>query len=243
MQRQIGKYLLERKLGNGQFGDVYLALDSEESNKPYAMKVIQKSKVEVSPLLTRLFESEVSVMKSLKHPNLLHLYDLLETSNNYYMVTQFCDGGDLEQHVNKAKHLSVQEAVFFLKQILCGFVELHSKKIMHRDFKLANVFIHQGQAIIGDFGFAKAGESMTNTRLGTPYNMAPELLLEKKKPYSSKADIWAIGIAFYQMLFGKLPFPATTLAELEEMVSSCSGRNLAINPNFNIPEDIQWLLR
>ena len=77
---------------------------------------------------------------------------------------------------------------------------------MHRDFKLANVFIHQGQAIIGDFGFAKAGEGMTATRLGTPYNMAPELLLEKKKPYSSKADIWAIGIAFYQMLFGKRPF-------------------------------------
>ncbi len=241
-KRQVGKYQLDRELGQGQFGQVYLALDTEDNNKCYAMKVIQKEKLLCSPLLTRLFESEIKIMQVLKHPNLLHLYDILETSNNYYVVTQFCDGGDLETYLESKTFLEVPEAVYFLKQILCGFTELHLKKIMHRDFKLANVFLHQGMAIIGDFGFAKAGVEMTTTRLGTPFNMSPELLLNKNAPYTNKSDIWSIGVVFYQLIYGKLPFPALTLDELKDKVIRYSGSRLYFNENFDTSDEIKELL-
>lgn len=87
------------------------------------------------------------------------------------MVTQFCDSGDLEQLLEKKNKFSEPESVFYLKQIMSGFMELHRHKIMHRDFKLANIFLHQGNLIIGDFGFAKSGAEIATTKLGTPYNM------------------------------------------------------------------------
>ena len=111
------------------------------------------------------------------HPNILHLFEFLESTNNYYLVIQYCNNGDLEGHVSKQKdHLLEEErAVYFLKQIMSGFQCLHSNKIMHRDFKLANIFLNDDIVIIGDFGFAKSGFEMANTKLGTPLTMAPEL--------------------------------------------------------------------
>lgn len=106
-------------------------------------------------------------MSKIKHPNVLHLYEFLESSNTYYAVTQLCNGGDLEEKLQKEGEFSEPKAVFFLKQIMSGFVELHSQKVMHRDFKLANLFLHDGNVIIGDFGFAKAGVDMATTKLGT----------------------------------------------------------------------------
>ena len=124
------------------------------------------------------------------------------------------------------------------------FVELHELKIMHRDFKLANIFRNKGSLIIGDFGFSKAGQEMAKTRLGTPYNMAPEILFsEGDTPYTNITDIWSIGVVFFQLLFGSLPFPAFTLDELKIKVKQFSGVNLIFPTSPKISEQSKDLLK
>lgn len=113
-----------------------------------------------------------------------------------------------------------------------GFRELHSHKIMHRDFKLANIFLNDDNIVIGDFGFAKSGEDMASTKLGSPITMAPELLnATSNLRYTNKADLWSIGVCFYQMIFGKTPFEAVDLEDLKNLVKSKSGANLTFPSN------------
>lgn len=133
----------------------------------------------------------------------------------------------METHVKKNTCLGEEESVYFLKQIMNGFRELHANKIMHRDFKLANIFLHDDTVVIGDFGFAKSGADMASTKLGSPITMAPELLnATDVVRYTNKADLWSIGVCFFQMIFGKPPFNAKKLEELKNMVNTKSGKNL-----------------
>lgn len=112
-------------------------------------------------------------------------------------------------------------------QIMNGFKELHKHKIMHRDFKLANIFLNDDRIIIGDFGFAKSGVDMATTKLGSPITMAPELLNAGSiVRYTNKADLWSIGVCFFQCIFGRPPFNAQNLSELKKKVKNESGQNL-----------------
>ena len=143
------------------------------------------------------------MLKTCDNPHIIKLLALKKTPHNYYLMLEYCDGGDLLAKVKEEGPLSVETAIVFFCQILNGFQSLVNNKIMHRDFKLANILLHEGNVKIADFGFAKllAGEDFTNTMLGSPLNMAPEVLANSK--YGSKADIWSIGACIYEMLFGK----------------------------------------
>jgi serine/threonine protein kinase len=177
---------------------VYLGQDVENPKKKYAIKCIPKHKITQSALMTRLFKAEVHVMSIIDHPHVMHLYEFIESQNNFYLVIRFCNDGDLAEKIKDVTRLQEAEAILLLKQIMLGFFELHKHKIMHRDFKLANIFLHEGEAVIGDFGFAKSGAEMASTRLGTPYNMAPEILLSKgNTQYTNKTDLWSIGVVYY----------------------------------------------
>lgn len=123
-----------------------------------------------------------------------------------------------------------------------GFRELHKNKIMHRDVKLANLFLQNDNIVIGDFGFAKQGVEATQTRLGTPITMAPELLTTKVGSYTSKADLWSIGVCFYQMLFGKTPFDAKNYNDLKVLVKTKSGKNLKFPPNYPVSPECKDIL-
>ena len=132
----------------------------------------------------------------------------------------------MENYLKKYGNLSESEAVYFLMQIMNGFRELHKHQIMHRDVKLANMFLKEDTIVIGDFGFAKQGVETTKTRLGTPITMAPELLMSKESSYTNKADLWSIGVVFYQLLFGKNPFDSKNYQELKNKVRTQSGDRL-----------------
>lgn len=125
------------------------------------------------------------------------MYDIKKTSNNIYIILEYCNEGDLDQYLKKRKKFTEEEALDFLIQILNGFKTLVQNKIMHRDFKLANVMKHNGEVKIGDFGFSKllGDDEYTNTNLGSPLNMAPEIL--RGKQYNQKADIYSVGVTFY----------------------------------------------
>lgn len=87
----------------------------------------------------------------------MHLFQYMESSRNHYLVIKYCNNGDLEEYVNKHGSLPEGEAIYFLKQIMNGFKVLHENSIMHRDVKLANIFLNDDLVVIGDFGFAKMG--------------------------------------------------------------------------------------
>jgi len=163
--KKLGKYILIKEIGRGQFGTVYVA-QSEEDNQQYAVKCVQKSLIDGNTMLKRLLKTEVGVMNNINHQNIMHLFDFLESGNNYYLIMQYCNNGDLEQYMKNKnkKFFSEDESIYFLKQIMCGFMELHKHKIMHRDFKLANLFVNDDTIIIGDFGFAKSGFEMAQTK-------------------------------------------------------------------------------
>lgn len=240
----IGKYLLVQEIGQGQFGKVFKAIDTQDGNREYAVKVVSREKVQSTSHIYRLFQSEIQIMKRLDHPNLLRLVDFLETASNLYVVVQYCPDGDLEKWIQRFGRLQENEAVFFLKQIMSGFLFLHTNKIMHRDFKVANIFLDGKHLVIGDFGFAKAGVEMATTKLGTPYNMAPEIIFSTGKTfYNSKADLWSIGVVYYQMVCGVLPFLASDMSQLKQMIVQKSGRNLMYPPGIMLSQESLDLLR
>jgi serine/threonine protein kinase len=182
-------------------------------------------------------------MTKINHPNIVHLHEFLETGRNYYMILDLCDG-DLENHIEKEKFLSESEAIYFMKQIANGFRELNKWKIMHRDFKPANVMLLGDNIKIGDFGFAKMGVELASTGLGTPVTMAPELLNGKPgAKYSDKIDLWSIGVVFYMMLYGiQGPFTFKKYKDLQDAVQSQSGKNLKFGEQL-VSEEAKDLLR
>lgn len=240
--KKVGNYLLVSKLGEGQFGTVFKATH-QDTQEVFAVKTVLKSKINSNPKLRTLFDTEMAVMSKLEHPNILHLFEYLETANNYYLVLNYCNAGDLEHHVKKNDFLGERESIYFLMQIMNGFKELHKHKIMHRDFKLANIFLNDDNIIIGDFGFAKSGSDMATTKLGSPITMAPELLnATSYVKYNNKADLWSIGVCFFQMIFGQPPWACKSIADLQNKVKTQSGSKLPIPSNPPTSKECKELL-
>ncbi len=149
-----------------------------------------------------LLENEIKVLKTCDNRNIIKLYDIKKTANNFYLIMEFCNEGDLSVYLKKNRTLPEDQAIEYFVQIMNAFRTLTHNKIMHRDFKLANILLHDGEIKIADFGFSKllTNEEFTETMLGSPLNMAPEVLGGTQ--YNMKADIWSIGVVFYEMLFG-----------------------------------------
>jgi serine/threonine protein kinase len=117
--------------------------------------MIPKSLIEHDEYLMQGLQQEVQVMSKLKSPCIVSLYGVLETSNNYYIIQEYCDSGDLRGLLKKGKTLKEDKALLILKDILEGFVELLSHGVIHRDLKPENILIHNGKYKLADFGFAK----------------------------------------------------------------------------------------
>jgi serine/threonine protein kinase len=113
-KKKVGNYILLNMLGQGQFGQVYKACLENDRNQIYAIKCVAKSKLNENPMLNQLFQTEMSVMAQINHPNVMHLFEYMETQNNYYLVISYCNNGDLENYLKKHSYLSENEAVYFL---------------------------------------------------------------------------------------------------------------------------------
>lgn len=228
--KAIGNYVLESELGAGQFGKVFKAKD-KTTGTYYAVKRIDKRKINSNPLLPKLLSTEIKIMQEIEHPNVLHLFDYIESATHYYLVLTFCNQGDLEHYMKTRglKYFEEDEAIGLLQQVFNGFHELRKKKVLHRDFKLANIFMNDDVLVIGDFGLAKQGFDTGSTFLGTPQTMAPELLFQDFDTtliYDSKADIWSIGVVYYQLLFGDAPYSGVDQIALKRSMRERTGKNL-----------------
>ena len=143
-----------------------------------------------------------------------------KTPNNFYLILEYCNGGDLDAYVKKRKYLTEEEAIEMMCQLIHGFEHLYKHKILHRDLKLANILLNDGVVKIADFGFSKilGEEELAATMLGSPLNMAPEVL--QNQEYSNKADIYSLGVCYYWMLYGKYPFCYLGLHSMPAMWSN-----------------------
>ena len=166
-------------------------------------------------------------MQKLKHPNIVELYEVITTANNIYLIMEFCSGGDLKRYCSTHK-ITEEMAIKIVTQITKGFEEMVRFGIIHRDLKPANILVDRENFKICDFGFAKLfGEAgkMARTFVGTPIYMSPQVLNQKN--YTSKTDVWSLGVMLYELIFGKLPFSGFSEQDLY--------RNI-VNRGLQIPE-------
>ena len=197
-------------------------------------------------------KTEIKVMTKIKHKNIIHMYDAMQDSKTYFLVMDYCPGGDLLdfQLTQPQRRFSEAQAVFYLACIRDAFLCLKINQVMHRDIKLENLFIDQyGELKVGDFGFAKQGNE-SFTKLGSHNTMAPEIFFHinnKQKKYDHKCDLWSIGVVFHIMLFGKKPYfcgvRKSDKLDLDKMNQSLINFNAHQKAFDHISEDSAELIR
>jgi serine/threonine protein kinase len=205
-----------KKLGKGAYSKVYKGYIKDKSGTSESVpedKLVAIKKMNLEQLRAHDFlENEIDIMKRLNHPNILNMIDVIEQKNSsgekvLYIILEFCGGGDLKKMV-RHRRMKEKYAIVYFKQIADGLQYLRDKNIIHRDLKPHNVLITSDRKTlkIADFGFAKmiGSDTLAETMCGSPLYMAPEILL--KKPYTSKADLWSVGVMLYEVLCAKHPF-------------------------------------
>lgn len=250
MVKIVDNYVLERTIGKGQYGEVYKGY-KKDTGMDVAIKAVNRKNLKGK--FYELLENEIKVLRSCNNSNIIKLYDIRKTTNNIYLMIEYCNEGDLMQYLKKRGKLTEEETIEFLVQILNGFKTLVKNNIMHRDFKLANILKHNGLIKIADFGFAKilSDDAFASTMLGSPLNMAPEIL--GGKDYNNKADIWSIGTCVYELIFGRPPYTAKNIVELLQKIQKnpfAMPPNAKMNPVledalmrmlvFNPANRIEW---
>ena len=163
--------------------------------------------------------NEINILSNMeKNEHVIGYYDMLKSQTNFYFVYEFCNGGTLQNMLDKEKRLDEKKALKIFKQLLVSFKLLYKYSVMHRDLKPDNILFKDGVVKLGDFGFCKNIEKtkMTKTMLGSPIYMAPEIL--KGEVYSSKADIWSMGVVLFEMIYGYCPFESSSIPKLLQIL-------------------------
>ena len=203
-------YHTQKLLGKGTFGEVYL-VKHNRTGVIRAMKVIEKKNVELNgeELSDEEILNEINILKKIDHPNIMKIFEFYQTSTTYYLILEFCEGGNLYDFVYE-NHLSEFQVIYIMFQIFSAMNYCHKMKILHRDLKPDNILIKKNQdglcrVKICDFGTSaifNKGEIQKEI-IGTLCYMAPEVLNEK---YNQKCDLWSCGVVMYILLTGKRPF-------------------------------------
>jgi serine/threonine protein kinase len=208
---KIHSYEISEHLGRGGMGNVYRATDIM-LGREVALKMLHPQLTMEEQFLER-FKKEARVLAQLLHPNIAVIYNFIEQGGNHFMVMEYVEGTNLDDLMKKHTTLPAEFVVPVFVQVLEGLKHAHKKNIFHRDIKPANIMLTpDGTVKLMDFGIAKiAGEqkmTQVNKIVGTVEFMAPELL--HGKDASASSDIYAAGVALYELLCGKLPFQADT---------------------------------
>ncbi|MBI1347013.1 protein kinase [bacterium] len=215
---QIGDYRLIRKLGQGGMGEVYLA-HQLSLDRPAALKVLAKHLAD-KPDFVKRFYREARAMAKIDHPQTVRVFAVDEADGIHFVAMEFVDGKSLQDWMRQLGTLSVGDAVHIILRCAEALEVAHDINMVHRDIKPDNIMLtRRGQVKVSDFGLAKALDdedmSMTQsgTGLGTPYYMAPEQA-RNAKHVDRRSDIYALGITFFQILTGKLPFTGDSAMEV-----------------------------
>lgn len=210
--KKLGKYQIERKLGAGGMGTVYLARDTE-LRRVVALKVLPKDKAQ-NPTLVKRFRAEAQAAAQLQHENIIAVYDHNEADGYLYIAMEYVEGIDLHELVNKRGPIPVRRSIEIIKQVASALQHAYEHKIVHRDIKPSNLLIRRdGVVKLTDLGLARSiddtietGITRAGTTVGTVDYMAPEQA-RSSQAADIRSDIYSLGCTWYHMLTGSPPYP------------------------------------
>lgn len=215
--KRIGFYRIRGELGTGNFSQVKLGIHALTKEK-VAIKILDKTKLDQKT--QRLLSREISSMERLHHPNVIRLYEVVETLAKLHIVMEYANGGELFTKISNEGRLPEAEVKILFAQIVAAVNHMHEYHVIHRDLKAENVFFAGSKLVkVGDFGFStfSHADQTLNTFCGSPPYAAPELFKDESY-YGVFVDIWALGIMLYFMITGIMPFRAETVAKLKKCI-------------------------
>ena len=237
------RYKIISELGKGGMSDVYEARDVI-FRREVALKIIKYENAKRIDNLIR-FQNEARFSAAFNHPNIVKIYDYGEYNNLPYIVTEYVKGQTLRDVLDYKRCFSLNESCSIMLQLCDALIEVHSKNIVHRDIKLQNVYYaSDGEIKLGDFGISVLLGSGMNVNenkkvMGTAQYLAPELVYGEKATFQS--DIYAMGITFFELLTGRVPFDGknphdVAVMQVEKEVPS----PLTINPD--LPKEVEYII-
>ena len=241
-QKINDRYEIIKSIGEGGMANVYLAHD-ELLDRDVALKVL-RGDLENNEKFIRRFQREAKSVSALSHPNIVEMYDVGEDNGSHYIVMEYIEGKTVKQLLKKRGNLTVSEAVDIMLQLTDGIAHAHDSYIIHRDLKPQNIMIQEdGQIKITDFGIAMALNStqltQTNSVMGSVHYLPPEQAAGKGS--TIKCDIYSMGILFYELLTGILPFKGDNAVEiaLKHMKDPLPSVR---KQNSNIPQSVENII-
>ncbi|CAD8158675.1 unnamed protein product [Paramecium octaurelia] len=233
-------YSVNDQIGSGFSSQVFKG-KNENTNETVAIKIIDRSKI-TNEVEEFLLNQEIRALSLMNSDNVVKMFDYYHKPQCTYIITEYCNQGNLGQLIKRKQRIDEIEAIKIMKHIVNGFKEQVAKGVIHRDLKPINILIRNGIPKIADYGFSKmmnAPPEKIYYNVGTALYMSPQTMI--KNIYSEKTDIWSLGIIFYEMLYGEVPFSAQSEKNLAQVM-------LKTQPQFppNIPvskETIEFILK
>lgn len=205
-------------LGEGSYGKVY-KMRNIKTRSDRAVKQIMKGKLNAKE--REDLKREFDILKKMSHPNIVQVFDLYETDEAFFIVTELLEGGELFDFILKNHHFGEQKACLMMKTLLAAINYCHKQGVVHRDIKPENIiFAKPGdmeKIKLVDFGCSKNIEEHMNELIGTPFYLAPEVI---NKSYNEKCDVWSCGVILYILFTGCPPFHGSGLAEIKRAILS-----------------------
>ena len=218
----LSDYEIKETIGKGTFSIVKLGIN-KITNEKVAIKILKKKKMQKNKDKLRL-EREINILKRLHHINLIKIHKISEETDNYFIVMEYCENGELFNYIVAHERLSEEETAYFFYQLINGLDYIHHKNIVHRDLKPENLLLSQGNILkIVDFGLSNyyyPEEQLLSTPCGSPCYASPEMVCGNK--YNGfKIDVWSCGIIIFAMICGYLPFEDPNNEILFKKIMKC----------------------
>lgn len=237
------KYHILKEIGSGSWGKVYLVSSKDQY---YVMKEMSTKGIDKKS--KDMMESEISILKRLNSPYVVHYIDGFSKDKNIYLVMQYCSKGDLEQKINIQRdkfrsYFKEQLILYYIQCVALGLYYIHSQNIIHRDMKPANIFLNDNDAcLIGDFGVSTAvrPDQKAKTVIGSPLYMAPEMFLNL--PYDNKVDIWGLGCISHELCCLESAFTGNNMITLVTAIRSSKTTRIPKYYSSDLQQLIDWML-
>lgn len=215
IRKAVGEYILDEPLFMDAFSSTYLAFHVNTCQEAL-VRIIETSTLSMIENSYQLMQDEVQLLRQLNHPNIIKLINTFSTKNNCYIIYEHCSGGSLETYVNLSRFLPESEVVKFIHEILGGYGELYRRNITLKSIRLDSFVMHENSVKLFDISIVKNFEkfkqgTFLKTNVKFWYSLAPEIYFGASQ--TNRCDIWSLGIIFYQMLYGELPWRSDNVQE------------------------------